>query len=196
MNSGMSSTGCRGIALIAAMILAGCSRLPSPSREQAGAAKEIQASLVAVHQSSRATEQAVISGADKGTFGRLRASFAATLSRAETVAKKSPPPADGEDFAAHLRNYRVVLWGYEMYSAAWDFHDTYWNNCIRKGRQMDSCVDLYRKQGSELIAEAANVGVPIRPFVKDPMETVWTVAERLQKQADAQYLDAESQHDR
>ncbi len=176
------------------LLLAACGKGRSHSTRTAeGLSEEAEASLDGVYRTSKATEEAVLAGADKPTFKKLRSRLAGELSKAESVAAREAATSENPQIWAQLRNYKAVLWAYGMYAEAWDFHDAYWTNCIKKGRSAEYCVDKFRTKGSELIAEAANIGITIFPFERDPMQPVWTVASRYQDQAEARFLGQKSQ---
>jgi hypothetical protein len=183
-----------GLGILMALAMAGCGRRGSiPTQTAAGLTEQEEASLNGVYETSKAAEKAVIAGADKRTFKTLRTKFASELSKAESAATRVTAPSENQEILEHLQNYKTVLWAYEMYGEAWDFHDAYWTNCIKKGRNPDYCVDQFRAKGSELIAEAANVGISLFPFERDPLKTVWTMASRFQGAAEAQFLGQRSQ---
>ena len=180
---------CGGIGILIVLTLAGWGRGgKNPAQFIGPSSEQAEASLDGVYRTSKATEEAVLAGADKRTFKTLRTKLASELSKAESAATGIPSSSENTQILEHLQNYRAVFWAYEMYSEAWDFHDAYWTNCIKKGRNPDICVDRFRAKGSELIAEAANAGLSIFPFERDPMQTVWTMASRFQERAEARFL--------
>jgi len=181
---------CRGdIAIIFLAILAGCGKgQDKHTRSTDDSSNQAVASLDGVYRTSKATQEAVLAGVDKHTFTTLRTKLATELSKAESAAIRAPSRSESQKIVEHIENYRTVLRAFEMYGEAWDFHDSYWNNCIKKGRSPAVCVDRFRSQGSELIAEAANAGLSIFPFERDPMQTVWTMASQYQGKAEARFL--------